>query len=266
MIDLVSIIMPVYNAEAYVAEAIDSVLAQDHPNWELLIINDGSKDRSGEIILSYKDPRIRYFEQENAGVSAARNVGLATMKGDFFCFLDGDDRFTEHSLSSRLKVFQQKPALSFVDGIISSRDPQMSQEISRWVPKFEGIPLEDLIHLTGKSFFGITWMIKRKDGVLYLFDTSLTHAEDLWFYIHLSVDSLYSFASEVIYLRRLHPSSAMSNLTGLADGYLKLEERLTQLDIPSSYLAAYRRKRKSIMFKTFLRVGKIRSAFRYLFS
>ena len=83
---LVSILMPVYNAEAFISEAITSVIRQSHKNWELLIVNDGSTDRSKNIIHSFPDKRIQYFEQQNRGVSVARNVGLKNMKGDYFCF------------------------------------------------------------------------------------------------------------------------------------------------------------------------------------
>ncbi|UXX81106.1 glycosyltransferase [Reichenbachiella carrageenanivorans] len=265
MPNLVSIIMPVYNAEQYVAEAIDSVLAQQHDYWELLIVNDGSTDRSDEIIRGYTDARIQYFKQDNAGVSVARNVAMQAMKGDYFCFLDGDDQLTVSSLSSRLEVFAQNSKLSFVDGAVSNRTEDLSKETSQWMPNFKGEPLSDLISLSGKSFFGVTWMIKRAPNYNYAFDPSFTHGEDLWFYIQQAKNHQYSFTSEVIYLRRISAGSAMSNLHGLANGYLSLEAKLSQLDIPPCLLSAYRAKRKSIMFKSYLRAGKVLSAFNYYF-
>lgn len=267
MSGLVSIIMPVYNGEQYVAEAIDSVLAQDHENWELLIINDGSQDRSGKIIQSYEDPRIHYFQQENAGVSAARNLGLTAIKGDYFCFLDGDDRLTPHSLSSRLAVFEDQTDVDFVDGQVEKWNQDFSKHLSTWNPNFKGQPLSDLVKMTGHSFFGPSWLIKRQEGKTYQMMEGLSHAEDLLFYIKLAaVGGNYSFSNETCLLYRVHNQSAMSNLKGLGAGYLALEAKLDQLDLPPSLRRAYTRKRKSIMFKSFLRAGKVWSAFRYLFS
>lgn len=261
--NLVSIIMPVYNAEKYVAEAIDSLLSQSHTNWELLIINDGSTDQSAEIIAHYQDSRIRYFSQDNQGVSAARNVGLSKMEGDFFCFLDGDDCFPIDSLSNRLKVFVEYPETSFVDGQVSSRDEEMSREISQWAPDFEGNPFDDLISLTGKSFFGITWMIKKEIGLHYEFDLELTHGEDLWFYIQLAQGKEYRSTSSTTYLRRLVNGSAMSNLDGLARGYLTLEQKIRTLSVSAKQIQKFQSKRKSIMLKSYLRAGRLFSALLY---
>lgn len=91
---LVSVIMPAYNAEAYIAEAIDSVLAQTVTDWELLIIDDGSQDQTREIVSRYvqKDARIRLLENpQNMGVARTRNRGLDCFRGDFAAFLDSDD-------------------------------------------------------------------------------------------------------------------------------------------------------------------------------
>ena len=102
---LVSVIMPVFNAEKWLRYAIDSVLDQHYKHIELLVINNGSTDKSHEHILSYQDQRIRYFhQQKNMGVSAARNIGLNHMTGDFFCFLDADDLMPEKAILSRLKI------------------------------------------------------------------------------------------------------------------------------------------------------------------
>lgn len=90
-----SVIMPVYNAEKTVEKAIKSVLNDNNKNVELVIVNDGSTDKSDEIIKKYvADPRVSYHVQENSGVSAARNLGLSVSKGEYIAFLDSDDFFT----------------------------------------------------------------------------------------------------------------------------------------------------------------------------
>ena len=90
---LVSIIVPVYKAEQWLHRCIDSILAQTMPDFELLLIDDGSPDRSGEICDEYvaQDPRIRVFHKENGGVSSARNLGLDNAQGEWISFIDADD-------------------------------------------------------------------------------------------------------------------------------------------------------------------------------
>lgn len=93
IMNLISIIVPVYNVEQYLKRCIDSLLAQTYSNFELLLINDGSTDNSPFICQEYvqQDSRIRLIHQENAGPSAARNKGIATAKGDYLTFIDSDD-------------------------------------------------------------------------------------------------------------------------------------------------------------------------------
>lgn len=89
----ISVIMPVYNSEEYISTAIESVLNQTFSDYELIIVNDGSKDRSGEICEEYarRDNRIRYFNKVNGGVCSARNFGLEKAEGRYIYFIDNDD-------------------------------------------------------------------------------------------------------------------------------------------------------------------------------
>lgn len=112
----VSIIMPVYNAEKYIAEAIESVFCQSYENWELLIVNDGSTDHSPEIIdfYSQKDARIKAFHRKNEGVSMARNFALNQMSGAYVTFIDSDDVYHADRLKRMLQVFEQNPDCDIV--------------------------------------------------------------------------------------------------------------------------------------------------------
>ena len=100
---IISVMMPVYNAEKYLHESINSILSQTEQDFELVIVNDGSTDRSEEIILSYDDPRIIYIKKENGGEASARNAALDLVKGQFVVFQDADDI----SLSTRLQTLKE---------------------------------------------------------------------------------------------------------------------------------------------------------------
>ncbi len=104
---LVSVVMAMYNARAYVAEAVDSALRQDYAHFELIVVDDGSTDGSHQIVERYRDPRIRLIRTENRGLSAARNLGLARSQGGYVTFLDSDDLLTPVSLSSRIAGFER---------------------------------------------------------------------------------------------------------------------------------------------------------------
>jgi glycosyltransferase involved in cell wall biosynthesis len=95
---LISVIMPVYNVERYIGEAIQSVLDQTYKNFELIIIDDGGTDSSMDICSSFVDPRIRIIHQRNRGLAGARNRGISMSKGRFVAFLDSDDRWRPDKL------------------------------------------------------------------------------------------------------------------------------------------------------------------------
>lgn len=107
---LVSVIMPVWNREAYVATALDSVLAQSYRNWELLVVDDGSTDGSKEVVGGYlSDPRIRLFSRPHAGVCAARNYGLSEVDGAVIAYLDSDNVWYPHYLQEVIRGFDSAP-------------------------------------------------------------------------------------------------------------------------------------------------------------
>ena len=108
--DLVSIITPAYNAAAYIAETIESVLAQTYTNWEMLIVNDCSKDNTVEIVQSYaaKDKRIKLINlKQNSGAAVARNTAIQNAKGRYIAFLDSDDLWKKEKLQKQIEFMQQ---------------------------------------------------------------------------------------------------------------------------------------------------------------
>ena len=106
MSNMVSVIMPAYNVGQYIGKSIESVLAQTYKNIELIVVNDGSSDATGQVVEQYcrQDARVKLLTQKNQGVSGARNNGISAACGDYISFLDGDDlwdaKFLENMMQS----------------------------------------------------------------------------------------------------------------------------------------------------------------------
>lgn len=138
---MVSIIIPVYNGEEFLEECLDSVIGQSYRDIEIIIIDDGSTDRSFSICQKYadKDSRIKLIHQENAGVSAARNHGLSVAQGEYVMFVDADDMLPEDSVQDLLQEI--KPGIDLVAG--SYREIKGLRHKDRIFPKKE----YDFLHI-----------------------------------------------------------------------------------------------------------------------
>jgi len=132
---LVSVITPTYNHEKFIAQCIESVLAQTYPNWEQIIIDDGSTDRTGEIATQYKDERIKYIRQDNVGIwnlSKTYNRALDMAKGELIAVLEGDDFWPPYKLDREVPPFERpdtvlawgKVAFANVEGKVISVFPR----------------------------------------------------------------------------------------------------------------------------------------------
>ncbi|XME03216.1 glycosyltransferase family 2 protein [Lachnospiraceae bacterium C1.1] len=112
MSDLVSVIIPVYNAEKYLTKCLNSIIGQTYENIEIILINDGSTDSTGEICSRFaaKDSRIRYIEQENAGQSITRNRGIGLSKGRYIYFMDSDDHLDDGYIEFAVKSLKDEKA------------------------------------------------------------------------------------------------------------------------------------------------------------
>ncbi|AFZ20658.1 glycosyltransferase [Allocoleopsis franciscana] len=106
---LISVIIPAYNAEKTIQETIDSVLNQTFQDFEIIVINDGSQDKTLEIVNSIKDPRLQVFSYPNAKQAASRNRGISHSTGEFLAFLDADDLWKPDKLEAQLKALQDNP-------------------------------------------------------------------------------------------------------------------------------------------------------------
>ncbi len=109
---LASVIVPVYNGSRYLAKTLESVLAQEYPDVEVIAVDDGSTDGSAEIIRRF--PAVRYFYQENQGVTVARNNGISRATGEYIAFIDQDDIWTPDKLAVQIDYLEKNPGTGFV--------------------------------------------------------------------------------------------------------------------------------------------------------
>ncbi len=265
---LVSIIMPAYNAEKYIAEAIESVIDQTYKNWELIIINDGSIDKTEEIIKSYDDKRVIYLKQNNKGVSSARNRGLELAKGEYITFLDADDMLPSKSLKKRVAYMKNNPTVDLVDGKIVLKDENMLNTLREYQPYYNGDLLPKLLNLDDRVFFGVCYFFKKEILENTLFRDKMTHSEDLLFYIELANKKQMHYASipDEIYIYRTGHVSAMTDLNKLENGYLQLIQEVKKLqNISKIDFFILKIKIAKIMFLSWLSHKKITNAIKSVF-
>ena len=128
---LVSTIVPAYNAEKYLAAALESVLQQKYRSLEIIVVDDGSGDRTSKIAASF-GKHVRYVYQKNAGAAAARNTGLELARGEIIAFIDADDLWTADKLETQLDYFRKNPQLEVVLGRVQCITAQQIAGETRW--------------------------------------------------------------------------------------------------------------------------------------
>lgn len=180
---LISIIVPVYNSEQTLNRCIDSILGQTYRNFELLLINDGSKDHSGEICDEYagQDSRVKVFHKENGGVSSARNVGLDNAMGEWITFVDSDDYIQQRLLESM--IFYESSDLVIGNSIWLNDKDEKLYECN--IPKGVFRKNEILPQYLYSAAFNVPWGKLFKSNVIAThnirYNSSMRVAEDLHF-------------------------------------------------------------------------------------
>ena len=132
----ISVVMSAYNAECYLREAVASVLAQTYTDFEFIIINDGSTDRTGEILASFSDPRIRLLEQENKGLAVALNRGLREARAPLIARMDADDTCRPDRLEREIAVLRSLPEVDMVTARVQHMDADGHLLESSHPPRF----------------------------------------------------------------------------------------------------------------------------------
>ncbi|HUN54985.1 MAG TPA: glycosyltransferase [Smithella sp.] len=169
---LVSVIIPVFNGEQFIREAVENVLSQKYPALEIIIINDGSTDRTEEIIGQIPAD-VRYFTQQNSGPAAARNKGIRDASGEFITFLDADDLWPENNLNIMVDEMLKNPGMDVIRGYAQLME--FNKTSNRY--DYTGNPLESFPHYIGAAIYRKSAFEK-----VGLFDAMLRFGEDAdWF-------------------------------------------------------------------------------------
>lgn len=201
----VSVVMPVYNVERYVAASVASVLSQSFKDFELIIVDDGGSDRSIAICAAFTDHRIRIIHQSNRGLAGARNTGIAASRGQFIALLDSDDAWTRDKLERHVAHLQANPDLGVSYSGADLINENGDSLAIRQRPKRGRATARDVF--CGRAIMnGSTPVFRRTmldagaipnaapDRVWY-FDESLRRSEDVECWTRLAVTTSFGFAS-----------------------------------------------------------------------
>lgn len=217
MDSLISCIVPVYNGEKYLAEAIESILKQNYRPIEIIIADDGSTDRTAVVVGRY-GKQIRYLRQANAGTAAARNLGLSAAGGDFVAFLDADDLWHAEKLSRQMARFRARPELGYcVTHVQNFWMPELIEEERRFRD-----------HRISKALPGYstgTLLVRRAlFGTVGQFNPAITHADDTeWFLRAADRKTAMELLPDVLLYRRLHYTNlSRVNASNSRDQYLQV--------------------------------------------
>ena len=204
----ISIVIPIYNVEKYVAKTIESVLSQQiHENYEIILVDDGSTDKSGQICDSYayKNKDIIVIHKTNGGVMSARDAGIDASRGEYICFLDGDDRMPPNALNSFYNAAITYN-VDYINGCDTTIDIDGNRILPVGTPGFKGIikPNKKYRSFIARHPRGMNLKMYRKEVLTreprVQIDSHITNNEDLIFNLFLSskIDSVMSIDDIVV--------------------------------------------------------------------
>jgi glycosyltransferase involved in cell wall biosynthesis len=218
---LVSVIVPVYNAESYITRCIESILDQTYENIEIILINDGSVDKSKYIIDTFavKDERVNVVHKVNGGVSEARNTGINIAKGDYITFVDADDTLDVNAIKIMTRLMKASASDAVRTNYVSFRSGiQKRGLVPLPIKLYEG---DEILQIIKKVIMGdipgYSWLLLIRTAVLIdnkiSFDSSLSMMEDTKFYVDLfSVCKSVYLSDTVTYNYMINTMSASRNV------------------------------------------------------
>jgi glycosyltransferase involved in cell wall biosynthesis len=201
MDEFVSIIMPVYNCEKTISAAIESVLNQSYPNWELIIVNDASTDNTEKIALSYKDDRINYIPLKiNGGPSAARNKGIQFAKYNYIAFEDGDDIWHNEKLEVQMNKFKESSEYGMVYCAFSYNTKYSTTKIPSDVFRTDELEGNIFEFLWKCNTIGTPTMVVKKEiiDIVGGFEDSLQSIEDWEFALRVASVCKIGYVNKIL--------------------------------------------------------------------
>lgn len=208
----VSVVIPTYNAIAYLPATVASVLEQTYKDFELLIVDDGSSDRTVEWVSALTDPRVRLIVQENQGSAGARNRGITEAQGEYIAFLDADDLWNPTKLEKQVQCLEANPAVGLVNTWVVNMEATGTPTDQVLISNAEG-DIWQTIAEENQIFCGSAPMVRRSCfEAVGVFDQTLRSAEDWDMWIRIA--SCYHFAvvKEPLVFYRQHANSKSNNL------------------------------------------------------
>jgi len=224
-LSLVSVIIPAYNAEKTIKATMQSVLKQTYDNIELLIINDGSTDSTPEIVRTFKDPRIRLYDFTNAGLSAARNRGIARATGEYISFIDADDMWSKDKIESHVQALKDNPSAAVVYswsyGIYKGTKKRLPDQTYR----LSGDVYREMLCINFVA--GGSNILAKKEAIEKTgkFDETLTACEDWDYYIRLAREYEFAHIPKFQVFRSITRDNMSSNFLAMEKNALKVIEK-----------------------------------------
>jgi len=209
----ISIVVPVYNGNKYLKQTVQSIIHQSLKSFEIVIINDGSTDNTEEIALHLQntDNRIFYAVISNAGVSASRNLGLGTARGEFIVFFDADDMMAPDFLQSRVDFLLENPTIGACGSVVKliDGDGNLIHGVSDMQAPGESMPNDVLLYQANVTTVPSNLMYRRKLLIenRIFFDLRLSSSADRLFLCKLALVAKFHCISDSNFYYRLHPMS-----------------------------------------------------------
>jgi glycosyltransferase involved in cell wall biosynthesis len=234
----VGVLIPAYNRSQYIGTAIQSVLNQTYPHFEVVVVDDGSSDDTVAKVRQFTDPRVRLICQKNTGVSGALNTALRASRGHYIAILGSDDLWLPEFLSTAIPVLDERMDIGLVYGraqAMTSDGHRMRHQLGR-PPKFQGQMFKSLVH--GDHVCGISVLIRREHiETVGLWDEGLTANEDWDLWLRLSRVCPFLFIDQVFAHYRIHAQN-MTNPRSktyhrlIQDRFRVLDKVFQQPDLP----------------------------------
>jgi len=233
----VSVIIPAYNQALYVSQAIQSVLDQTYPNFELIVVDDGSTDESPKILAGIQDPRLRVISQPNAGLSAARNTGLRVSSAPLITLLDADDYFFPDKLAVLSAFLEAHPEIGMVSGGYQIVN-QAGETLRQFVKSPTSLKLPEL--LLGNPFVPTAVMFRKQwiDRV-GLFDEALRACEDWDLWLRMaSAGCQFAWVEHIVVAYRYHQGQMTRESARMRKAIITvLDKFFSQPDLPENLQA-----------------------------